>query len=337
MIVADYIVKRLENHGVNHIFLIVGGTAMYLNDAVFKQNKITYICNHHEQASTMAAECYARITGGLGVVIVTSGAGMTNTITGLIGAWWDSIPVLVLSGNARSSLLTYKRPNLRQLGVQDTRIVDIVKPITKYAVCVDDIKYVDYHLEKAIYLALHGRQGPVWLDIPLDIEATEIGRKKLVKFVPPKKKRASLTNDVNKTLQYLKKSKSPIIIVGSGIRSSGSFDLFHKVLDKLRIPVLTSLTAQDVMYEDHPFYGGRFGPYGTKNGNYLVEQADCMLILGSRLYLWQIGYDYKNFGKNAFKIMVDIDKEELDKPTLHTNLPIHADVKDFLEEMDRQV
>lgn len=337
MIVADYIIKRLEEHNVKHIFLIVGGAAMYLNDAVFKQNKIKYICNHHEQASTMAAECYARITGGLGVVMVTGGAGMTNTITGLIGAWWDSIPVLILSGNARSTMLTYKRPRLRQLGVQDTRIVDIVSPITKYAVCVDDADYIGYFLEKAIYLALHDRQGPVWLDIPLDISATEIDEKKLFKFRIPKKKKPDIAKDVKKTIAHIKSSKNPVIIVGSGIRASGSFNLFHKVLNKLKIPVLTGLTSQDVMYEEHPFYGGRFGPYGTKKGNELAEKADAMLILAERLYLWQIGYDYQSFGKNAYKIMVDIDKEELFKPTMNINLPVHADVKDFLEEMDRQL
>lgn len=334
---AEYVIKKLGEYGVKHIFLIVGGTAMYLNDAVFQQNKIKYICNHHEQASTMAAECYARITGGLGVVMVTSGAGMTNTITGLIGAWWDSIPVLILSGNARSTMLTYKRPNLRQLGVQDTRIVDIVKPITKYAVCVDDANYIGYELEKAVYLALNGRQGPVWLDIPLDIAATEIDEKNLVTFKKPKKKKVDLTKDVEETITHIKSSKNPVIIVGSGIRASGSLDLFHKVLNKLKIPAVTGLTSQDLMYEEHPLYGGRIGPYGTKKGNELIEKADVLLILAERLYLWQIGYDYQNFGKNAYKIMVDIDKEELYKPTVSIDLPIHADVKDFLEELDREL
>lgn len=337
MNVSDYIVKRLGEHNIRHVFLIVGGTTMYLNDAIFKQNKIKYICNHHEQASTMAAECYARIVGGLGVVMVTSGAAMTNTITGLLGAWWDSIPMLIISGNARSTLLTYKRPKLRQLGVQDTRIVDIVKPITKYAVCVMDPNYIDYHLEKAIYLALHDRQGPVWLDIPLDIGSTEINEAKLIQFRPPKKKKIDLSKEVAKTLEKLKTSKLPVIIVGSGIRASGSYDLFHKVLKKLKIPVLTTLTAQDMMWETHPHYGGRFGMYGTKKGNDLMKQTDCVLIFGSRLYLWQIGYNYQDFGKDAYKIMIDIDKEELYKPTMNIQLPIHANVRAFLEEMDKQL
>lgn len=335
MIAADYILKRLEEYNVKHIFLIVGGTAMYLNDAVFKQKKIKYICNHHEQASTMAAECYARISGGLGVVMVTSAAGMTNTITGLLGAWWDSIPLLILSGNARSDMLTYSRPALRQLGVQDTRIVDIVKPITKYAVCLDKASDIGYHLDKAIYHALHDRPGPVWLDIPLDISAAEIDGKNLKQFIIPKKKKINLSNMAQRTISQIKKSKIPAIIVGSGIRASGSFELFYDVLDKLKIPVLTSLTAQDVMYETHPYYGGRIGPYGTVKGNKLIGKADLLLILGERLYLWQIGYDYKNFGKRAYKIMVDIDKEELNKPTLNIDLPINADLKDFLEELNR--
>lgn len=334
---SDYIIRKLYLHCVKHIFLIVGGQAMYLNDAVFKQDKIKYICNHHEQASTMAAECYARINGNLGVVMVTSGAASTNTLTGLIGAWWDSIPVMILSGNARSNLLTYKRPKLRQLGVQDTRIVDMVKPITKYAVCVMDAAFIDYHLEKAIYLAFNGRPGPVWLDVPLDIQATEIDEKKLVKFNKPKEKNVDLSKEVKKTLQHVKSSKNPVIIVGSGVRLSGSFDLFHKVINKLKIQVLTSLTAQDMMYEKHPYYGGRFGPYGNKKGNDYTKDTDCMLILGERLYLWQIGYDFEKFGENAYKIMVDIDREELSKPTLKIDFPVLANVKDFLEEMDKQL
>lgn len=337
MNVADYVVKRLGEHNIKHVFLIVGGTTMYLNDAIFRQNKIKYICNHHEQASTMAAEGYARITGGLGVVIATSGAAMTNTITGVLGAWWDSIPLLMISGNARSNLLTYKRPNLRQLGVQDTRIVDIVKPITKYAVCVMDPNDIGYQLEKAIYLALNGRPGPVWLDIPLDVESTEIDEDKLIKFNPPKIEEVDLSKEVSATIEKIKTSKQPIIIVGSGIRASGSYSLFHKVLKKLKVPVLTTLTSQDIMWETHPYYGGRFGMYGTKKGNDLLKQADCMLILGSRLYLWQIGYNFQDFGKDAYKIMVDIDKEELNKPTMNTQLPIHADMKDFLEEMIKQL
>lgn len=337
MTVSDYIVKKLIGFGVKHIFMIVGGGAMYLNDAVIKEKKIKYICNHHEQASTMAAECYSRITGNIGVVLVTSGAGDTNTMTGLLGAWWDSIPLLIISGNARGPLLTYKKPELRQLGVQDTRIVDMVKPITKYAVCVYDPNSIDYHLEKAYCLAKSGRPGPVWLDIPLDVQAAQIDEKKLIRFTPAKEKKPDLTEAVKKTIQKIKSSTKPIIVVGSGIRLSGSYSLFHKVLKKLKIPVATSLTSHDIMWENNPNYGGRFGPYGDKRGNDLVNESDCILILGCRLYLWQIGYDYENWGKNAYKIMVDIDKEELNKITMRTQLKIHADLKDYLEEMDRQL
>lgn len=334
---CDYIVKKIVDYGVKHIFMIVGGGAMYLNDAVIKNKKITYICNHHEQASTMAAECYSRITGNIGVVIPTSGAGMTNTLTGLLGAWWDSIPLLIISGNTRSQLLTYKYPKIRQLGVQDTRILDVVKPITKYAVCVYDANTIDYHLEKAYYLAKSGRPGPVWVDIPLDVQATEIDVKKLISFNPPAIKKPDLSSVVKTTILKIRSAKKPAIVVGSGIRLSGSYSLFHKVLNKLKIPVTTSLTAHDIMWETHPYYRGRFGPYGDKRGNDLVNEADCLLILGERLYLWQIGYDYENWAKNAYKIMVDIDKEELNKLTMRTQLRVHADVKDFLQELDKQL
>jgi acetolactate synthase-1/2/3 large subunit len=337
MTASEYLISRLKKHGTRHIFMIVGGAAMYLNDAVIKEKSITYICTHHEQAATMAAECYARITGTFGVVVVTSAAASTNTLTGLLGAWWDSIPVLIISGNARRDMLTYTRPKLRQLGVQDTRIVDIVRSITKYAVTVDDPKKIGYHLDKALYLATSGRKGPVWLDIPLDVQGAQVDTKKLVKFIPPKETRRDLRPVVVKTLRHLKSSISPVVIVGSGVRLSGSTEIFHRVIRKLRIPVLTSLTAQDQMYETHPLYGGRFGPYGTQKGNDFVKNADCMLILGDRLYLWQIGYEYQDFGKHAYKIMVDIDKEELRKPTLSIDLPVLADVKQFLTEMDKHL
>lgn len=335
---SDYLFNRLvETYQVKHVYMIVGGPAMYLNDAVIKDKRLTYICNHHEQAGTMAAECYSRVSGHLGVMLVTSAAGDTNTLTGLLGAWWDSIPLLIISGNARSTLLTYDRPELRQLGVQDTRIVDIVKPITKYAVCVKKAQEIEYELDKALYEAYHGRPGPVWLDIPLDVQATEIEPKKLKKFTPPKQIKPNLTSVVKKTIEKIRTSKKSVIIAGGGIRLSGSFELFHRVLNRLKVPVLTALTAQDVMYETHPFYGGRFGPYGTPKGNTLIEEADCMLILGERLYLWQIGYDYQNFGKHAYKIMIDIDKAELEKPTMNNQISVLADVKDFLTEMEKQL
>lgn len=334
---SDYLIKKLVGKKVKHVFMIVGGGAMYLNDAVIKNKRITYICNHHEQAATMAAECYARITGTIGVVIPTSAGGMTNTLTGLIGAWWDSIPLMIISGNAKSQFLTYQRPNLRQLWVQDTRIVDMVKPITKYAVCVYDPLELDYHFEKSYYLAKSGRPGPVWLDIPLDVQSAEVTENKMKKFVPPAVDKPHLTSIVKKTLSKIKSSKKPALVVGSGVRLSGSYELFHKVLNKLKIPVTTSLTSHDLMWEKHPYYNGRFGPYGDQKGNDLVAEADCLLILGERLYIWQIGYDFTNWGSQAYKIMVDIDKEELDKPTMRTQLKVHADVKDFLNEMLRQL
>lgn len=334
---ADYLIKKLVDKGVKHVFMIVGGGAMYLNDAAIMNKSITYICNHHEQASTMAAECYSRITGNIGVVIPTSGGGMTNTFTGLIGAWWDSIPLMIISGNAKTGYLTYDRPNLRQLWVQDTRIVDMVKPITKYAVCIYNPNELEYHFEKAYHLAKSGRPGPVWLDIPLDVQAGVVDERKMKRFLPPVVEKPNLRDVVKKTIEKIKSSKKPAIIVGSGIRLSGSYTLFHKVLNKLKIPVTTSLTAHDLMWETNPYYGGRFGPYGDQRGNDLVASVDCLLVLGERLYVWQIGYDYENWAKQAYKIMVDIDREELDKPTMRTQLKVHADVKDFLLEMNKQL
>jgi acetolactate synthase I/II/III large subunit len=337
MTASEYLIHRLEKYGVKHVFMIVGGAAMYLNDAVIGNKKIKYICNHHEQAATMAAESYARITNSIGVVLVTSAAASTNTLTGLLGAWWDSIPVVIISGNAKTEMLTYDTPQLRQLGVQDTRIVDIVKPITKYAVCVKDATRIRYEFEKALYIATSGRKGPVWLDIPLDIQGTQVEVDKLTGYIPPKIRKPDLTAQVTQTISKIKQAKHPVIVVGSGVRLSGNLKIFNQVINKLKIPVLTSLTAQDMMYETHPLYGGRFGPYGTQKGNDLIKQADVMLILSERLYLWQIGYEYRDFGVNAYKIMVDIDEAELSKKTLSIELPVLADVGDFLTLLNQKI
>ena len=341
---SDYIAEKLrDDYGVKYIFMIPGGGAMHLNDSFGKTSGLTYIANHHEQASAIAAECYARITNKIGVCNVTTGPGGTNTLTGVIGAWLDSIPMLVISGQIKREVCMYSYPQLklRQLGIQEVNIIDMVKPVTKYAKAVMDPHEIRYELEKAIYIAKSGRPGPVWLDIPLDVQGFKIDSEKLRPFSPKeieKKPNLKLLQDkVEKTIEYLSKAKRPVLIAGFGIRLSESVKLFHDLISKLKIPVVTSLSAHDLMWERHPLYGGRFGLYGTRGGNFAVQNSDVLLILGCRLMLWETGYEYKTFAREAIKIMVDIDKAELDKPTLKIDLPINFGVKSFIEKMQKQL
>lgn len=337
---SDYIAEKLrDDYGVKYIFMITGGGSMHLNDSFGKTPRLTYICNHHEQATTIAAECYARITNNIGVCNVTTGPGGTNTFTGLIGAWLDSIPMLIISGQIKRewSVYSYPQVKLRQIGIQEINIVDMAKPVTKYAKIVMDPYDIRYELEKAIYIAKSGRPGPVWLDIPLDVQSAKIDVDKLRGFDPKElEERVDmqlLKKQASETIRRLKRAKRPMIVAGFGIRLGNAVDLFYKLANKLKIPIVTSLSAHDLMWEKHPLYGGRFGLYGTRGGNFAVQNSDVLLVLGCRMNIWEIGYEYKTFAREAVKIMVDIDKKELKKPTFKPDIPINTDVKFFLEEM----
>ena len=341
---SDYIAEKLrDEHGVKYIFMITGAGSMHLNDSFGKTPGLTYFCNHHEQASAIAAECYARLSNKIGVCNVTTGPGGTNTFTGLIGAWLDSIPLLIISGQIKREVFMGSYPNLklRQIGIQEVNTIDMVKPVTKYAKSIMDPNEIRYELEKAICLATSGRPGPVWLDIPLDVQAAKIDASKLKKFNPKeietKPDLKLLKNNVVETIKILKKAKRPVIIVGFGIRLGNAVDLFYKLIDRLKIPVLTSLSSHDLMWETHPLYGGRFGLYGTRGGNFAVQNSDALLVLGCRMNLWETGYEYKTFAREAIKIMVDIDKDELKKPTFKPDLPIKFDIGLFIEEMLKQL
>jgi len=341
---SDYIAERLrDEYGVRYIFMITGGGAMHLNDSFGKTQGLKYFCNHHEQASAIAAECYARLTNKIGVLNVTTGPGGTNTFTGLIGAWLDSIPMLIISGQIKREVCTYSYPNLklRSIGIQEANIVDMAKPVTKYAKVLMDPNDVRYELEKAIYLAKSGRPGPVWLDIPQDIQSAKIDVGKLKKFDPKeivtKPDLKLLQKKAAETVKYLKNAKRPVLVAGFGIRLGGAVDLYHRLINKLKVPVLTSLSSLDLMWETHPLYGGRFGLYGTRGGNFAVQNSDVLLVMGCRMNLWEIGYEYKAFAREAVKIMVDIDKDELKKPTFKPDLPVNFDLKLFLAEMLKQL
>lgn len=338
--IAKYIAEFLENKGIEDVFTVTGGGAMHLNDALGHAAGLRCTYNHHEQACAIAAEGYTRLTGKLAVVCVTSGPGGTNAITGVLGGWLDSIPMFVLSGQVkRETTLWATDIPLRQLGDQEYNIVDSVKPMTKYAVMITDPLEIRYHLEKAYYLATVGRGGPVWLDIPLDIQAAIIDTEELRGFEPVSEGLDQKELPVYDTelspliLEKIRNAKRPLIFAGTGIRLGNARDEFLALVEKLQIPVVTAWNAHDVLPTDSPFFCGKPGTVGTRAGNFLVMNCDLLLVLGSRLNIRLISYNYKDFAKDAYKIIVDIDEKELCKPTVRPDLAVHADVKDVMKDL----
>lgn len=336
--VADYIVKRLMEYGVQHVFMIPGGGAMHLNDAVGRSG-IEYICNHHEQACSIAAEGYSRTSGKLGVVFVTSGPGGTNTITGVTGQWTDSVPVLYVSGQIKqeTSIESCRDIQLRQLGDQEINIVDIVRPITKFAAIIKDPKETKMLLDKAIYVATHGRPGPVWLDVPLNIQGAPINEHELIECDESEAKldegmRTSPEN-VSEVINILKKSERPVFIAGHGIRVANAQKVFFEVIEKLRVPVVSTFNGFDLIPSDHELFIGRIGTIGDRAGNFALQNADVVLSLGSRNNIRQISYNWASFARAAKKIIIDIDPAELLKPTIKPDLPIQSDARVFLESL----
>lgn len=337
---SDYVFSFIQELGTKHVFAVCGGAAMHLVDSLGKNSHLRYVATHHEQAAAMAAEGYSRISDKPGVVMVTSGPGGTNTITGLCGAWVDSIPLIFISGQVTTDTLI-GNTGLRQFGIQESDIVNLVKPVTKYAVTIKNPASVKYHLQKALYLATGGRPGPVWLDIPLDIQSKLVDINELVSFDPKeikqKKKPSLLSTEIDKCINMLKKAKRPVLIAGYGIRLSNGQDEFRRLVERLRIPVITSWTASDLLDADHRLYIGRSGIFGDRAGNFTVQNADLLLIIGSRMSIPQVGYNYHAFAREAKKIMVDIDIKELKKPSLKIDLPLVTDAKEFMSELLKRV
>ena len=342
MRLSEYISKKLSDEfGIHHVFMLTGGGSMFINYAIGTNPKIKTIFNHHEQASAMAAEGYARITGKPGVVNVTTGPGGINALNGVYGAFTDSIPMLVISGQVKREtyLRTYNLPDLRQLGDQEVDIISMVKGITKYAVTVTDPQKIRYHLEKAWHLSQMGRPGPCWLDIPIDVQSSQINESALegfASFMEPEPVSPQLKESVAQVLARLKTAQRPVILAGSGVRISGQVGAFLDVAHKLGIPITTGWT-HDIIASDDPVFCGRPGTIGTRGGNFTVQNSDVLLILGSRLNIRQTGYAVKSFARKAYKIWVDIDAAELDKPTIKPDMPIRADLRDFFKEMDSQL
>jgi len=333
--VADYIADYLAQAGVRHVFMVTGGGAMFLNDSFGHHGSIQVICNHHEQASAMAAEGYARLSGMPGVLNVTTGPGGINALNGVFGAWTDSIPMLVISGQVKreTCMVGKQLPGLRQLGDQEVDIVAMAEPITKYCATVMDPLDIALHLDQAWYLARSGRPGPCWLDIPVDVQAALIEPGTLRRSLPPDTvddwSQSALEEHCRFILDRIGQSSRPVIMAGTGVRAGNAVSAFETTIRALGIPVVTAWT-HDLIATNDPLFCGRPGTIGTRAGNFTVQNADLLIVLGSRLNIRQTSYNWQSFAKNAYVIQVDIDPAELIKPTYQPNHGIHCDLKPLL-------
>ncbi len=365
MKVSNYISQKLVDSGITQVFTVTGGGAMHLNDALGHQEGLRCLYNHHEQACAIAAEAYARIDGKIGAVCVTTGPGGTNAITGVLGGWLDSIPMLILSGQVRyDTTARWSGVGIRAMGDQEFDIIKAVDCMTKYSEMVIDPMRIRFCLEKALYLALSGRQGPAWLDIPLNVQGAYIETDELIGFSQSDYEAggdgwdseggpgiredklgegearqslpAQVTEDtVRAILDKICSSSRPVINAGNGIRIGKAHEVFIRVAEKLGIPVVTGWNSIDCLYDDHPLYTGRAGGMGDRPGNFAIQNSDLLLSLGSRLSIRQVGYHYTTWARAAYVIVNDIDQEELKKPSVHVDMKVHADVKDLLEVMER--
>lgn len=333
---SDYVIEFLENKGVRHVFLLPGGGAMHLVDSVGKSN-MEYICCQHEQAASIAAESYGQHTNNVGVCLTTSGPGASNAITGVTAGWIDSTPMFVISGQAKRSDLVGDT-GVRQIGSQEIQIIDMVKPVTKYAVQVMEPEEICYHMERAYYEATTGRKGPVWLSIPLDVQAAMIEPNQLKRFIPEKEDIKDITKDVKKVVELLKAAERPVILAGNGIQLSNSAQSFYQILELLHIPVLTTWKAIDLLGEDHSLYIGHPGAMGDRGANIILQNADFLLSIGSRIDTSITAFNEPHFGRYAKKVIIDIDEHELRRMNLsQVELKLCCDAKAFIEKLKDEV
>lgn len=338
--VSDYIARTLVAHGVKHVFMVTGGGAMHLNDAFGRCEGMKVVCCHHEQTCSIAADAYNRIGNELAAVNVTSGPGGTNAITGAYGAFVDSLAMVVVSGNVKWETLARSTTlPLRSLGDQEVDIIRLVESITKYSVCLNDPKTIRFHLEKALYLAKEGRPGPVWLDVPMNIQGAMIDPDALPGFVPPSNpglRGESMDTVASQVVERIRHAKRPVILASAGVWRAGAQPDLLRFAEKFGIPVTTAWNSHDLVWDDHPLYAGRPGIMGDRAGNFAVQNSDLLISVGCRLSIRQVSYDWKQFARDAFKIVVDIDAAELAKPTICPDMAIHADAGEFLRSMNKQ-
>ncbi len=336
--VSDFIIDFLYKKGVSHIFMVAGGGAMHLNDSVALHKQIKYISHHHEQAAAMAAEAYSRITENIGAALVTTGPGGTNAITGLLGAWQDSIPCIFISGQDKRKETIHHSGilGLRQFGPQEANIIPIVQSITKYAEMINIPEKIRYHLEKALYIAKSGRPGPVWLDVPLDVQGALINPDNLIGFNPDEKNiiadREPPDKQIQDVISLLRASKKPLILAGHGIRLSKAIDIFLKLMNFLHIPVVSSNLIADLMDHDDPHYLGIVGMKGHRAANIAIQHCDVLISIGCRLPVQLIGFEYDKFSPNSKKVVVDIDIEEHKKKTITIDILIESDARLFIQK-----
>ncbi len=336
---ADYVADFLVENGITHCFTVTGGGAMHLNDALGHREGLSVTYTHHEQAAAMAAEAYARPENRPAAVCVTTGPGGTNAITGVLGGWLDSIPMLILSGQVRyDTTARAMGVGIRAGGDQEFDITRAVASMTKYAEMLTDPRGIRHALEKALYLATHGRPGPAWLDIPVDLQGALIEAEDLAAFDPATAADPTVPPPLSKAvaaqvLQEIAAAKRPIFYAGNGIRLSGAFPLFEALLPRLGIPVVTCWNSIDLVPDTDPLFAGRGGIMGDRAGNFAVQNADLILAVGTRLSIRQVGYNSTTWARAARVIMADTDAEELKKPTLHVEMPLHADARELLERL----
>jgi acetolactate synthase-1/2/3 large subunit len=343
MNIADFIFKYFGERGVSEVFTITGGHAMFLNDAVAKNKQFHYTCPHHEQSATMAAEAYSRVANKPAIAMVTAGPGAVNALNGVVGAWVDSSPMIVISGQSNLSIVQYaEKTDIRQFGVQGISIRKMVSPITKYFITVDDPNRIGEYVAEAWKQVTTGRPGPVWIEVPVDMQRTEVPQSVIDAYGPPVEVKTEapqpspeLLEKVKAVYERIAKAQRPLFIFGQGVRLSGGIPAFEEVVKKIKIPLLTSRLGLDIITSDHPLYSGRPGTYGERSANFAVQNADLIIAVGSRLTVSLTGYNVKDFGRNAEKIVVDIDQKELEKPDLNIVLPVLADAKEFLTELAR--
>ena len=363
--VSDYVAEKLVEAGISQVFTVTGGGAMHLNDALGHQEGLHCLYNHHEQACAIAAESYARIHNQIAAVCVTTGPGGTNVITGVVGGWLDSIPMLILSGQVRyDTTARWSGLGIRAMGDQEFDICKAVSCMTKYCEMVIDPLRIRFCLEKALYLAKSGRPGPCWLDIPLNVQGAFVEREELIGFDeadyeaggtgwkasslsheigedqagqgevrPERAPRVSLetVKDIAEKIQH---SRRPVLNVGNGVRIAGAHQVLMQVISRLGIPVVTGWNSQDAIYDEHPLYTGRAGGMGDRPGNFAVQNSDLVFSVGSRLSIRQVGYNYQTWAREAYVIVNDVDAEELKKPSIHADMRVHADAKDLLETLN---
>jgi acetolactate synthase-1/2/3 large subunit len=333
--VSDYINDSLFDAGAEHAFLVTGGMIMHLTDSIVRHGRQKYTCCHHEQSVVMAAEAYGRYTGKLGLAYVTAGPGALNTLTSVVGAFVDSSPCIIVSGQSKVSQAIVHGP--RQFAMQGFNTLPIFEKVTKYAVMLTDITKVRYQVERAIYEAKSGRVGPVWLEVPIDIQGTTFDPRKYEGFTPPQKidflDKEKISNSASEVMELLQQSKRPLILAGAGIRLSESIEVLHQLLEKTRIPIITSRLGMDIIDHNHPDFVGRPGTYGDRAANFAIQNCDLLINIGCRLGIGLVGYDYQDFARYAKKISIDVDEKELEKPSVIPDMAIKADAKLFLESL----